>query len=136
MRGERWRQSSGQLDAWGTGVSSVPPCRPFFLLDLSMFLSYFSYILSSCFVSSLLNEGFHLPSQIQGMSSQHVTYSSQGVKNNQSFKENQQNQIHMNSESSPGLLPTAHTASAGPEPSSAGALPTELRSSWDAESCL
>lgn len=65
------------LASWEDGGWRLLSLLPFFLREL----------FSSRFFSSLLEDRVYLPSQIQGMSSQHVTYSSQDVKeNNHPFK--------------------------------------------------
>lgn len=89
-------ESTGEAERWRTGgkgdrgLLRVLP-QPF-LLELPSFFwifscPFFSHILSSRFFSSPAGEEFYLPSQIKGRSAQHVTLSSQDVKeNNQSFK--------------------------------------------------
>ena len=82
-----------------------------------MFLSSLAYILSSCFFSSPLEE-FYLRSQIQAKACPHsVSHTPHRMSRrtiNCLSEEKHQNEIGLQSESTPVFLPTAHTAGARP----------------------
>ena len=136
------RPSSGKLRGGGLGsplpspavLSPPAPQLPSFFRIFSC-----SFLLPHPFFLVLLfptEEGFYLPSQIQGMSAQRVLTGCKGRTVNRLSKEKHQNQCCLHSKPAPAFLPLVCPASAWPQAPSGGALPPRTEIIVASKSCL